>query len=90
MSMDGYERYSGKDRWKNEYVRAQLAGRVIDPKVFPDILKAVEKPDKALFKETCEKVMDDLPEQFRSEFIDDMWAATMKSRKQAEQFKVCW
>jgi hypothetical protein len=79
----------GDEHWRGNYVRAQIAGRVIEPSVFPLVAAAVAKGDETDFAKICRTVMTDLDETFRENIIKDMWLATMASRN-ANQYKICW
>ena len=79
----------GHEYWRGNYVRAQIAGRVIEPHVFPIVAEAVAHGEEEKFAEACRSVMTDLDEKFRENIIKDMWLATMASRN-ANQYKICW
>ena len=89
------EEYFGNDKWRQNYTRALIAGRVVEPRVFPKILAAIEQEENKpgsgfeLFREACSKVMMDLPDKERELMIGDMWRATWASRK-PDQPKSCW
>jgi hypothetical protein len=65
------------------YDRALIASRVLDPKVFPLILTAVEEKDITSFFEACKKKGID------EAMANDMWRATEASRR-AQSLKPCW
>ncbi len=84
------DRYAGEDKWRGNYVRAEWAGKVLDPKVFPQIIEAVKTKDEAMFLKICWENMPDVPEGKRKNLIRDMWAATMASQALGDQYKSCW
>ena len=63
--------------------RALIASRVLDPKIFPSILTAIEEKDSTTFISICETVGID------GTMAKQMWRATMASRR-SQSFTPCW
>ena len=92
--MGNNDMWAGDDKWKGNYIRAQWAGRVTQPDVFPKILDAIKLGEtdagNKAFSDACMTVMQDIEEGKRKKLIRDMWTATWASRKLGDQVKSCW
>lgn len=96
----GADQYAKDRDWRGNYIRAQWAGRLMDPEVFPTVVSLMKQAhvaggarddrSKASFTQICVDVMPDVPAETRDKLIRDIWAATWASRALGDQVKSCW